>query len=105
MVYYTQLIFIKHGQEEAFQRFEKHVLPLLEKYNGRLLLRWRRTHEGVIEGPDPYEIHLVSFGCVEDFRHYVNDETREAYTHLREQSVERMVVIEGAEVGLSPEGE
>jgi antibiotic biosynthesis monooxygenase (ABM) superfamily enzyme len=100
MRYYTQLIFLKPGQADVFHRFEEHVLPLLEKYNGRMLLRWRRTQEGVIETAvgDPYEVHLVAFASVDDFTGYVNDDTRKSWLHLKDAAVERILLIEGVQI-------
>lgn len=97
MLFYTQLIFIKQGKEAPFLQFEDHVLPLLEQYNGKLLLRWRRTQDCVIEdGVDnPYELHLVSFETREDFVRYAQDETRKQYLALKDASVEKVMLIEG----------
>jgi hypothetical protein len=99
-IYYTQLIFVKPGQEAVFERFEDHVLPLLEKYNGRLLLRWRQTPEGVVGAAfdAPYEVHVVSFATRDDFTAYAKDETRRSYLPLKNQSIERVLLIEGAEI-------
>jgi len=41
MIYYTQLIFIKPGQEKEFHSFEDNVLPLLNDHNGELVYRIR----------------------------------------------------------------
>ncbi len=100
MLFYTQLIYIKPGREETFLRFEDHVLPLLEKYNGKLLLRWRQTDGCVVETGigDPYEIHLVSFETIEDFRNYANDKTRLEYLPLKDESVAKIVLIEGKQL-------
>ncbi len=43
MVYITQLIYIITGQESTFQQFEDVAIPIISKYNGRLLLRVRPT--------------------------------------------------------------
>ena len=100
MLYYTQLIFLKPGRADVFHRFEDHVLPLLEQYNGRMLLRWRRTPDCVIESAvgDPYEVHLVAFATAADFANYVNDGTRTSFLHLKDESVERVLLIEGAQI-------
>ncbi len=100
MLYYTQLIYIKPGREETFHRFEDHVLPLLEKYNGKLVLRWRRIEGCVIETSfgNPYEIHVVSFETADDFTNYKNDKTRMEYLPLKDESVEKIVLIEGKQL-------
>ena len=39
MIYLTQLVYVRPGEEETFREFEDAVLPLLAKYGGELLLR------------------------------------------------------------------
>lgn len=97
MLYYTQLIFIKDGQEEQFNLFESYVLPLLEKHNGTLLYRVRPTDDSVIEAnmDKPYEVHLVSFPTREDFEGYAKDNDRLKYMHLKEAAIEKALLIEG----------
>ena len=43
MIFLTQLIYIKDGQESVFHQFEDIAIPAILKYNGRLLLRVRPT--------------------------------------------------------------
>jgi len=97
MRYYTQLVFVRPGKEEAFHEFEDHVLPLLAMYGGQLLLRWRYTPGVVIDTTvgDPYEVHLVAFPTADDFRRYASDNTRTTYLHLKDTAVERVMLIEG----------
>jgi hypothetical protein len=97
MLYYTQLIFVKKGQEDQFNLFESHVLPLLGKYNGTLLYRVRPTDDCVIEVnmDKPFEVHLVSFPSREDFEGYARDNDRLKYMHLKEASIEKALLIEG----------
>ena len=75
MLYYTQLIFIKEGQEDQFNLFESHVLPLLEKHNGTLLYRVRPTDESVIEAlwASPMNCTWSAFHQPEDFVAYGKD--------------------------------
>ena len=49
MIYITQLIFIKEGQEDIFHQFEDMAIPIILKYNGRLTLRIRPTDDSIIE--------------------------------------------------------
>ncbi len=69
MVYYTQLIFVKQGSEDAFNAFEEKVLPLLKDHNGELVYRIRPGQDSFIETSRelPYEIHLVTFNSKADF--------------------------------------
>ncbi len=97
MIYFTQLIYIKPGKEAAFHQFEDIALSLLEKHNGKLLLRCRPDAASFIETNygKPYEIHLVSFESPEDFKNFASNPARQSHLHLKEESVERSVLIEG----------
>ncbi len=97
MYYYTQLIFIKKGQEQTFNLFEDKVLPLLKKHNGVLLYRARLNKKSIIESliGNPYELHIISFASKEDFISYKNDDERIQYLYLKETSIEKAILIEG----------
>ena len=100
MIYYTQLIFVRKGYELQFQLFEEKVLPLLKGHNGELVYRIRPDKNSVIEskGQIPYEIHLVVFKSVADFDHYKNDPERLKFMELKNNSVEKIILIEGKEI-------
>ncbi|MEJ0056933.1 MAG: DUF1330 domain-containing protein [Bacteroidota bacterium] len=70
MIYITQLIYIVPGQEKTFNQFEDIAIPLISKYNGRLLFRVRPDEKSFIEHQvdKPYEIHLVEFDTERDFQ-------------------------------------
>ncbi|WP_338876072.1 DUF1330 domain-containing protein [Spirosoma sp. SC4-14] len=97
MIYFTQLIYINEGQEDIFHQFEEVAIPLIGKYNGRLLARIRPTDESVIEHQieKPYEIHLVEFDNEQDFHAFSRDESRKQFLHLKEQSVKESILIQG----------
>ena len=97
MHYYTQLIFIKKDQEQAFNMFEDKVLPLLKKHNGELIYRVQLDKELVLETSigNPDELHIVTFATQEDFINYKNDEERLQYLSLKEASIEKVILIEG----------
>ena len=97
MIYLTQLIYIRPGREAEFLRFEDIVLPLLQKYHGTLLLRCRPEEAQFVETTlgRPYEIHLVRFESGEDFESYARDPERQAVLYLKEQSIEKAVLIQG----------
>lgn len=98
MIYFTQLIYINEGQEEIFDQFEEVAIPLIEKYNGQLLLRIRPTDDAYIGQPiddKPYEIHLVKFDTEQDFAAFQQDESRKQFLHLKEQSVKKATLIQG----------
>jgi uncharacterized protein (DUF1330 family) len=97
MIYITQLIYIKKGQESVFEEFEKIAIPLISKYNGRLLLRVRPKEDAFIAGEieRPFEIHLAEFDTEEDFINFTRDEERKKFLHLKEQSIEISILIKG----------
>lgn len=100
MIYFTQLIYIKEGQEAVFDQFEQVAIPLIEKYQGQLLLRVRPSDDAYIgQAIDkPYEIHLVKFDTEEDFTAFTQDESRKQFLHLKEQSVRTTILIQGVKL-------
>ena len=97
MIYITQLIYIKEGQETVFHQFEDIAIPAISKYNGRLLLRVRPDDQSMIEDNigKPYEFHLVEFDSESDFENFKQDEERKKFLHLKNQSVESILLIKG----------
>src|SRR5689334_20388995 len=97
MIYITQLIYIKPGQESVFDQFESIAIPTILKYNGRLLLRVRPGDGAFIEHhiDKPYEIHFVEFETDQDFENFKQDEERKKFLHLKEQSITSSILIQG----------
>lgn len=97
MLFITQLIYLKEGQEAIFHQFEDIAIPTILKYNGQLLLRVRPTENTFIEAniEKPYEIHLVEFVTEEDFVNFMKDEERKRFLHLKEESIKSVVLIKG----------
>lgn len=100
MIYLTQLIYLREGKEDVFQEFEKHAIPIISKYNGRLLLRVRPNPDEIIEKgiEAPYEIHLVEFDAESDFENFKRDEERKKFVHLKEQSVQSAFLFKGEKI-------
>ena len=100
MIYLTQLIYLKEGQEEVFHQFEDVAIPIILKYNGRLLLRIRPDDTSFVETSidKPYEIHLVEFAADEDFQNFMKDEERKQFLHLKEQSIKAVILIKGTKI-------
>jgi len=100
MIYLTQLIYIKEGQEDVFHQFEDIAIPAILKYNGRLLLRVRPADQAMIETHigKPYEIHLVEFETEQDFVNFQRDEERKKFLHLKDQSVESILLVKGTKL-------
>ena len=97
MIYITQLIYIKEGQEEIFHEFESFAIPILKKYKGELLSRIRPADSAFIEGTleKPYEIHFLSFPSEADLQAFMLDEERKQYVHLKEQSIRLVILVKG----------
>ncbi|HEY5461724.1 MAG TPA: DUF1330 domain-containing protein [Hanamia sp.] len=100
MIFITQLIYIKEGQEKVFDEFENVAMPAILKYNGRLLLRVRPSDNAFVEChmEKPYEIHLVEFDSEEDFDNFSQDEERKKFLHLKEQSIKSSILIQGTKL-------
>ncbi len=100
MIYITQIIYIKEGQEDVFHQFEGIATPSISKYNGRLLFRVRPTNDNFVEHSieKPYEIHLVEFNSEQDFENFKNDKERQKFLHLKTQSIKSSVLIQGTKI-------
>ena len=100
MIYITQLIYIREGQEDVFHEFEEVAIPTILKYNGRLLLRIRPNDKSFIEYTieKPYEIHFVEFDNEQDFENFKQDKDRIKYLHLKEQSVKASILYLGTKL-------
>ena len=100
MIFITQLVYIRQGQENVFHQFEDIAIPAILKYNGRLLLRVRPTKDTFIEHhiERPYEIHLVEFDTEQDFENFQNDEERKKFLHLKDQSIKSVLLIKGTKL-------
>ncbi|QEC53045.1 hypothetical protein EDD80_1047 [Anseongella ginsenosidimutans] len=97
MILITQLIYIIEGQEKTFDQFESVAIPIILKYNGRLLFRLRPAENYFIEIhiDKPYEIHLVEFQNQQDFEGFLKDGERKKFLHLKEQSIRTSILIQG----------
>ena len=100
MIYITQLIYVKEGQEPVFDQFENIAIPIISRYNGKLLLRVRPDENSVIEHSieKPYEIHLVEFDSEEDFNNFKGDDERKTFLPLKEQSIKASILIQGTKL-------
>lgn len=100
MIYITQLIFVEEGKEGKFLEFESYAIPLMEKYNGRIVYRLRPTKESFI-GPVeelPYEIHFISFDSEQDLTEFMKDDSRLQFIHLKDESVKSMLLVKGMKI-------
>jgi hypothetical protein len=101
MIFITQLIYLKDGQHDVFNQFEDIAMPIISKYNGRLLLRVRPPENSFIAHSIdmPYEIHLVEFDSEQDFQGFTKDDQRKQFLHLKEQSIKSVLLIKGTRLG------
>lgn len=101
MIYLTQLIYVRPGEEAVFNEFESYAIPIISKYHGELVLRIRPEPDRFIAGTvePPYEIHLVSFKSEADFQAFAQDEERKRFLHLKEQSIRSSLLIRGELIG------
>jgi uncharacterized protein (DUF1330 family) len=76
---------------EAFERYEKAVLPLLAGHGGRLVRRLRSADDRV-------EVHLVQFPSGEAFERYRGDPRRLAARPLLEASGASVELLEVRDV-------
>jgi hypothetical protein len=100
MIYITQLIYLIEGQEHVFDQFEDIAIPIISRYNGRLLLRVRPNDNSFIEYQvdKPYEIHIVEFDREQDFENFRQDEQRKGFLHLKEKSIKASILIQGTKL-------
>ncbi len=100
MIYITQLIYIIDGQESIFDQFEDVAIPIISKYNGRLLFRVRPSSDSFVEHQmdKPYEIHLVEFDSEKDFESFMRDEERKKFLRQKEQSIKTSVLFKGTKL-------
>jgi hypothetical protein len=100
MIFITQLVYIREGQETVFDQFEAIAIPAILKYNGRLLLRVRPSENAFIEFhiEKPYEIHLAEFESEKDFENFSHDEERKKFLHLKELAIQSVLLIKGAKL-------
>lgn len=98
MIYFTQLIYLLDGEEATFDEFENVAIPLISKYKGRLLLRYRPSTENILEQnmPAPYEVQLVEFKSEKDLENFFSDKEREKFVHLKEKSIKTAWLIKGS---------
>ena len=100
MIYITQLIYINQHQELVFDEFEKVAIPIISRYNGKMMLRIRPDKNSILESSidQPYEVHVVSFETENDFERFMRDEERKNYLHLKEQSVKSVFLFKGEKI-------
>ena len=97
MIYITQLIFVKEGKEDKFLEFESHAIPLMERYNGKIIYRLRPSKDNFIDNDKeiPYEIHFISFDSEQDLIEFMKDNSRLNFINLKNESVKSTLLVKG----------
>ncbi len=100
MVFITNIIYLNEGQEQIFEEFEKIAIPIIGKYNGRMLARIRPDKNAFIEQSieSPYEVHLCEFDSDQDFQAFMKDEDRKQFLHMKEQAVRSTILVKGERI-------
>ncbi len=100
MIYLTQLIYINKGKEKIFQEFEDFAIPLMEKYDGKMVYRIRPTEGSFIitEEDNPYEIHIISFTSQQKLEDFMADKSRLKFLPLKEDAVKSTILIKGQKI-------
>ena len=101
MLYITQIIYINEGKESVFERFENVAIPLMKKYNGKIIHRIRPSKGDFIDNDSsetPYEIHIMSFDSEIDLNNFLKDDERKKLKHLKDDSVKSTFLIKGVEM-------
>jgi uncharacterized protein (DUF1330 family) len=83
-----------------FHQFENIAIPIISKYNGRLLLRIRTNENSFIESniEKPCEVHIVEFDTDQDFQNFMQDDERMKFLHLKEQSIKTSILFKGSKL-------
>lgn len=90
-------LYINPGFEREFMEYESMVLPLLDKYSGKVNLRFRPEKDSSsVSGENglPFEVHILSFPAKADLEAYKNDPDRIKYQYLAEISINRTEIFE-----------
>ena len=97
MIYITQLIYVKEGKEEKFLELESHAIPVMERYNGRIIYRLRPSKDDFIDNDKEvlYEIHFISFNSEQGLMQFMKDDSRLKFIHLKDESIKSMLLVKG----------
>lgn len=90
-------LYVREGQEEAFDAYERGALTRMTGYKGELLARMRcaPTARGERE---PYEFHLLSFPSEAAFSSFVASGV--AYQQERDRAIEKTTIVFGTSLNL-----
>ena len=95
-------IWIRPGQEAAFEAFEHQAARRMAKHGGRIDAAVRTAPKGVATGPEEataYEVHIVSFPDKAAADSYANDPETLAIREERAAIISLTMVVPGREAG------
>ena len=96
MIYLTQLIHVREGREADFQ-VRRGRSSSVEPFSSSCSASSPRPVSKIAgSGELPYEVHIVRFETEEGLARYSNDEERQRWLHLKDQSVRSALLIKGA---------
>jgi uncharacterized protein (DUF1330 family) len=95
-------LWIRPGQEEAFEAFEREAARRMARHGGRIDAAVRTAPKGAATGPDEataYEVHIVSFPDKAASDAYANDPQTVAAREKRTAIIAQTIVMPGSEAG------
>ena len=102
MIFITQIIHIHPEKEKEFLEFEDFAIPLMAEYGGKMMHRIRPAQENFVDhltDAFPYEVHILSFPSEEKLSDFIADPKRQAFVHLKNESVKTTFLIKGKKFG------
>lgn len=88
-------LYVREGQEEAFDSFENAALKRLNGHQGRVIVRMRCAERGT-GAREPYEFHLLSFPSEAAFGSFVASGV--PYQEERDQVISKTTLVTGSPV-------
>lgn len=88
-------LYVREGQEAAFDAFENLALKRLGGYQGRLIVRMRCSGRATNER-EPYEFHLLSFPSEAAFGSFVASGV--PFQEERERVILKTTIVTGASI-------
>lgn len=90
-------LWIRHGQEAAFEAYERDAAPLMARHGGRIESAVRVEPGGA--GDPPFEVHVVSFPDLAAADSYAADPETLKLRSRRAEIIARTEVLAGRTAG------
>lgn len=92
MVYFVATIYFDKSMNGAYSDYIERVVPIVEKYNGRYIIRSEKiTPLGIDWKPD--RVIIIEFDTKEHLEECFTSEEYKRIAHLRECSVDSNAII------------